>query len=130
MERMRIYLAAPWTHRNTAAAYADALQARGHRITHNWWDYDSADDDCRRLEECAAMDLLGIETADALVVLNLETSEGKAVEQGYALAQGIPIFVLGKRSNIFQTLANEVTLVNTNDELYEALDDYAVELAL
>jgi hypothetical protein len=54
-----------------------------------------------------------------LVVLNLEKSEGKAVETGIALMNNIPIVSVGTRSNIFQTLAIEVETVQ---EAIAALD--------
>ena len=118
---MRIYIAAPWTHKADAARVASLLEAAGHTITKRWWEHrevpgyltaDHSNDD--ELTEQALQDIDGVLTADVFVLLNYEKSEGKAVETGIALAVGIPIIVVGGRSNLFHyldvTLATEATL--------------------
>lgn len=60
----------------------------------------------------AREDIADVRRADVLVVLNLQKSEGKAVETGIAIAAGIPIVSVGDRSNIFQSLGYEVDTVD------------------
>lgn len=112
---MRIYLAGPWTHRFQANGVAKQIRAAGHIVTSRWHDLwlESDSDDPTVLETEAQNDLLDLDHSDQLIVLNIEKSEGKAVEQGYALALGIPIIIVGDaraRFNIFQYL-DAMTLV-------------------
>lgn len=112
---LRIYLAAPWLHRETARSASELLKAAGYQITREWWEHENviADNDPKRakiLAEQAFKDLHGVQTADLMVVLNSAKSEGKAVEQGVAIDMEIPIVAVGERgvvtSNIFHYLAN------------------------
>lgn len=63
-----------------------------------------------RLELQALKDLQGVLKANLLIVLNTAKSEGKATEQGIAIADGKPIIAVGERgvvtSNIFHYLMN------------------------
>jgi nucleoside 2-deoxyribosyltransferase len=112
---MKIYCAAPWIHREAASTAASKLEAAGHTITHKWWVheggndgyYDDAADREVRLKGNAQDDFNGAASADVLVLLSSAKSEGKATEQGVALAKGIPIVAVGTRgefSNIFHYL--------------------------
>ena len=52
-----------------------------------------------------------IDAADVLVVLNLEKSEGKAFEQGYAYCRRIPVVIVGEpRLNVFQHLPDVIVV--------------------
>lgn len=91
---MRVYVAAPWTHKAEAKRYADALGAAGHEITKKWWEHREVPGyldpaigipERKELEQQAAEDLAGVLAADAFLLLNLEKSEGKAVETGIAI---------------------------------------------
>lgn len=95
---MNVYLAAPWTHKEEAARFANVLEAAGHAITKKWWEHrevpgylasgiSTANRD--ELAQQAAEDIAGVFLADAFVLLNYEKSEGKAVETGVALALGV-----------------------------------------
>lgn len=111
---VKIYLAAPWVWRNEARRIAELLRRDGFIITRNWWDKEAAEDDYSQLQDHAILDIQAVRHADAVIVLNLERSEGKAVETGVALTDGIPIVIVTggqKRSNIFQTLCTEVETV-------------------
>ena len=104
---MNIYLAAPWSHRHKARQVAQQLRDAGHDLVSRWHDVWALTDtdDPLMLEQEAAMDLQDVEDSDIVVVLNIEKSEGKAVEQGYALGLGIPILIVGlPRGNVFQWL--------------------------
>lgn len=105
----RIYVAAPWKDRNLAANIAADLEYCGYIITQKWWIFEGEEEntswDFKKL--CATLDAAGVRTADAVVMLNTQKSEGKAVEMGLAIAYQIPIVIIGdkeKRGNIFQTM--------------------------
>lgn len=105
------YLAAPWTRRDVAAELSVRLEEAGFHATHRWWQYEAGDEDHARLADLAALDLVGVTSCDDFIVLNLEKSEGKAVESGLALAGhlrfGHPQRLIGvgpRGSNIFQHL--------------------------
>jgi nucleoside 2-deoxyribosyltransferase len=100
---MRLYIAAPWTHKPDAAAAATRAIARGHSITKPWWLHRETRDE-EELMQQAVEDINGVQDADAFILLNLEKSEGKAVETGLALAAGIRIIVVGAPSNLFHHL--------------------------
>lgn len=98
---LTIYLAAPWVRRAEARVIRDYLVSQGFSVPCRWLDVDET----RTTEEEEAVnDLYDIEQADILVVLNLEKSEGKAFEQGYAYSAGKPVYYVGDRLNVFQTL--------------------------
>lgn len=74
----------------------------------------------------ARMDMFDVIRADVVLVLNLAKSEGKAVEQGIALAREIPIIVVGlDRFNVFQYLP-QYTFVKTVEEAIQLLKSEAV----
>lgn len=103
---MRVYVAAPWPQRQHAADVAGLLAAQGHVITHDWWNKEAADDDYRELRRHAENDFRAVRICDLFVLLNLEKSEGKAVETGIALSDRRILLVgVGPRySNIFHHL--------------------------
>lgn len=102
---MNIYIAAPWGHREDARAASLLVEQAGHTITHKWWDHEAGDEDYDTLKVLAEKDIHGVYEADVLILLNLVKSEGKAVEQGLAIAAGIPVFGVGAHpTNIFQNL--------------------------
>ena len=37
---MRIYIAAPWIHREVAASWSFALEVEGHSISYKWWEHE------------------------------------------------------------------------------------------
>ena len=122
---MKVYVAAPWTHKAEALEYAMAIEAAGHEITKKWWEHrevpgylDSVISVANQveLETQAAEDIAGVLAADAFVLLNVGKSEGKAVETGVALIaallsqgrgpmSGPTTFILvGGMSNLFHYL--------------------------
>ena len=112
---MKVYLAAPWVRKDDAKAARAQLQAAGIDVTSHWLEHEGSATDSTGstspiayIQEQAVQDIKDVRRADYLVVLNLERSEGKAVETGVAIANGIPVISVGKRSNIFQTLGLEV----------------------
>lgn len=122
--RLRVYVAGPWAHRIPVRGVRDKLEAAGYVVTSRWLDVDETK---TTPAAEAAVDLEDIARADLLVVYNSITSEGKAVEQGYALGLGIPIIVIGDREallNVFQHLQDRFLFVNNSDDCLEAIRWY------
>jgi nucleoside 2-deoxyribosyltransferase len=123
---MRVYIAAPWVRRPEAIEVGKRFVAAGHELTCRWFDHVTDGDpndstgvtcDPKGIIHQALEDITDVQRAHVLVVLNLEKSEGKAVETGIAIAAGIPVISVGDRSNIFQALGNEVATVDEALEL-------------
>lgn len=122
---MRIYLAAPWIDREKMPELAAIFQEAGHEITHPWWHTpDIPEGDWANHEELtkqAQKDKRGVEEAQLVVVFNTAKSEGKAVEQGIAIALRKIIIAVGKRGevskNVFHYLPNYVWTETVNDAL-------------
>lgn len=119
-----IYVAAPWTARKDAKAFAKTLVDFGYTITHNWWDYEGENQDTESHEflcRCAMQDMNGVAKADVVVVLNSAKSEGKAVEQGLAIAFNKPIIIIGElgsvSSNVFHYLPCYTWVADYEDAL-------------
>lgn len=98
---MRIYLAAPWKHRATACEAMDRLVAAGYENGARWLRGHEDTTDPVRLQAEAKHDFIDVIDADVMVLLNIEKSEGKAVEQGIALMRGTTIVAVGQPSNVF-----------------------------
>jgi nucleoside 2-deoxyribosyltransferase len=128
---LRIYIAAPWVDRELAIKLAERLEAKGHTITHKWWEFENKNEGQHLesyleayshdyLRSCAIDDVNGVKNADKVVLLDTKKSEGKAVEQGIAIALGIPIIAVGRigsqSMNVFHHLDN-YTWVNDATEL-------------
>lgn len=118
---MRVYVAAPWTHKEDAREAAALIEREGHEITEPWWDHPDTNDPVE-LEDQAARDIHGVEHSDALVLLNLAKSEGKAVETGIALARHIPILLVGDKSNVFHSLTDDFYQFTTVQAAVHALN--------
>lgn len=108
---MKIYVAGPWIHRKDMPEIEAALNRVGHTVTHRWWEYEGESQETESkefLEQCAKADVKAVRDADAVIVINTAKSEGKAVEQGIAIALEKPIIVVtpGEKpsSNIFHYL--------------------------
>jgi nucleoside 2-deoxyribosyltransferase len=123
---MRIYLAGSWKQRKTVVPEARAaLRAHGYIVDCRWIDKDGLDE-----QQEAIDDLVDIDNSDALLVYNPEgvVSEGKAFEQGYAYAQGMPIVVVGPRTCVFQHL-ERVIHVDTIEDAINALKEHGMSPA-
>lgn len=127
---MKVYIAAPWVRRPEAIAIGEQFKAAGHELTCRWFYHvtdgdpmDSTGVTCNpdSIRFQAMADIADVRAADALVVLNLQKSEGKAVETGIAIAAGKLVISVGPRSNIFQALGQEVATVEDALEYLRAL---------
>ncbi len=115
---MRVYIAAPWVRKQEAIAAGELFKAAGHVITSRWFSHEGDPTDSTgfagpdaEIKRQATEDMLDVLLSEAVVVLNLEKSEGKAVETGIALVASIPLISVGPRSNIFQSICTEVATV-------------------
>lgn len=125
---MKLYICAPWMDRDNLPAIAAKFEAAGHEITWKWWatdDIAEGEDNHVSLREQALHDYYGVTDCDTLILLNTKKSEGKAVEQGIALANLIPIIAIGKRGdgtsmNVFHYL-EDYTWVETVEEALKCL---------
>lgn len=114
MKNTKIYVAAPWIHKETARAARDVLVEGGFEVTSRWLDIhtDVQENDPKKadyLAEQAIHDVTDVNNADILILLNISKSEGKAVETGLALAWNKPVILVGERTNIFHWLPIPIT---------------------
>jgi hypothetical protein len=126
---MRLYLAAPFVDHALMDERCLIFEDEGHTITHKWWHTEHEDkrpleERSDYLREHAFLDFKGVMDCEALVVFHTAKSEGKATEQGIALAMGIPIFAIGERgykvaANIFHWLPDYIWCDNINDAIIE-----------
>jgi hypothetical protein len=109
---MSIYLAGPWSRREEVREARKAFLAAGIPVNAQWLDVpiiegagDTAESQAAAGYDMGAeanRDREDIDKSMVMVVMNLEKSEGKAVEQGIALEKKMPIIVIGPRTNVFQ----------------------------
>ena len=126
---MKIYFAGPWADRLKVEKMALELESMGHIIVQRWWedDFPKASPEVR--QRCAQGDYDSVREADLLLVWNTVLSEGKAVEQGLAMAWEKPIICIipeGFTSqNIFHNMLDKYTHVTSFEEAISQLDHYA-----
>lgn len=126
---MRIYVASKFE--NTAEVWKvmDALKAAGHTITHDWTHESVGERQGAELDlfllDCAQKDMTGVETADALFVINHEKGKGMWTEMGMAIAWSKPVFFCcpERAYNIFCRLPG-VEEFKTIDEGLQAIVQY------
>lgn len=124
---MKVYLAGPWIYKGDMAEIAAQFERAGHTITHKWWLIENIPENERSIDLLriqAEMDVQGVRDADVVVVMNSAKSEGKAVEQGIAIAMDKNIIAVGTRGevsvNVFHYLLNYLW-VKTVQEALDAL---------
>ena len=94
-----MYVAGPYTRREECISVMHWLESQGHHVTSRW-----LREEMQINHAAAQTDLDDVAAADVLLLLNLEKSEGKSVELGYALALGKQIVLVGARTNVFHHL--------------------------
>lgn len=128
-----IYLAAPYRRRNELRDIAEELQSFGVRVTSRWLLEDfSLNVQLGELPEkvntdIATMDLTDILAADGMLFFaedanNQPPRGGRHVEFGYALAEGLQMYVIGDKENIFHYLPNVHHFATFNDFTTEMLN--------
>ena len=89
------YIASKFEERETARRLMDGLEALGHKITFDWTTehYQTKEETKEDAQEC----LDGVFNADAFVGLFVEDYiyEGSLVEMGEALADDVPVYIVG-----------------------------------
>lgn len=124
---MKVYLAAPYAARDTVRSYAAELTRIGFTVTSSWLNETheinagtigaatELDDDA--VAQHAHQNLLDIDKAGLLVSITAATlsvdggSGGRHVETGYAIAQGLPVIVVGEPENVFHRLGRAACTV-------------------
>jgi nucleoside 2-deoxyribosyltransferase len=127
---MKVYVAAPWVHKDYAKSVRDQLVAAGIECTSRWVDFKEDKPtggmsyNNETLVREAQNDFDDVKAADALLLLNLQSrgneTSGKAVETGLALAWGKKVVMVGDPSNVFHYLP-QVTRVQTVEEAIQCL---------
>ena len=105
---MRVYIAAPWIERALACGVEVALEKQGFESTATWLQLpEDAPEGGNQLE--AQQNIRDIMHADLLVLPNMQgrghETRGKAVETGIAIKLGLPIILMGVKTNVFHHLA-------------------------
>src|SRR5215213_5765392 len=104
---MRIYIAGPWAHRGDMPGISEMFEKAGHEITWKWWNTPDIPENENRNEELtkqAFNDKRGVEECQILVLINSAKSEGKAFEQGLAVAKRKPIIAVGVLGGMSQNV--------------------------
>jgi nucleoside 2-deoxyribosyltransferase len=103
----KVYVAGPWKHKERAKEVAQQLRCAGFDVVSRWHEFREDPTIGYEYPEQimateAQNDIADLNCAEAVLYLNLEKSEGKATELGYAMAKGLPIYVVGgKQNNVF-----------------------------
>lgn len=138
MRKIKVYVAAPWVHKDAAKAAATQLEEAGFEVTSRWLNLpdgppasrtDGTPEFIARMKEEALHDLEDIYYADGMIVLQLAKSEGKAFEQGVAIHL-VPNKIIvvspdGTKGNVFQYLENMYTVVPTLEAAIEEAKDWS-----
>lgn len=99
---MKLYIASSWLMKDDMPQFAREFEQAGHEITFKWWEVPDSEANSTQ----ALNDLNGVLDADAMILLNTAKSEGKATEQGIAIASGIPIVAVGTQEQAWETSKN------------------------
>lgn len=123
-----VYVAGPWVRKAECAAFRDRLVKEGFKVTSRWLDLDESVDNSFKpenmqlLQQRAMEDIEDVLSSDILMLMNLEKSEGKAVETGMAMLSAKGIVMLGDYTNVFQTL--NFPKAKDEDDAVRILSDY------
>lgn len=123
VDKLKLYIAAPWIHKDAAKQVALQFEAAGFEVTSRWLDFVGGGYDASKetLASEAVKDIEDVLRANGLVVLQYAKSEGKAFEQGLFLA-----------ATQFTGVANKIVLVSpdgTKGNVFQNLDDVYVIVA-
>lgn len=115
---MRVYVAGSSLQLDRVTAAMNAIEERGHEVTHDWCAEVRAVGHANPPEAClfdqlkwARDDLAGVSDADVFwLLMPTEGGFGAAVELGYAIAKGVTIIVSGgtPSRSIFTAFATAV----------------------
>lgn len=122
---MKVYIAAPFIEKDRMPEISKRLEGMGLEVTHKWWQVEglaNEDEKCSPLEmrKHAELDRDGVKAADLVLLINSSKSEGKAVEQGIALANNIPIIAVGKLGEHSKNVFHYMGLYHWVDDIDKA----------
>lgn len=123
---MRVYIAAPWKHKERAKEVKAQVLAAGIEVSSRWIDFEADpaiiyDYPEQVMEQEAEKDFEDILNSTHMLYLNLEKSEGKATELGMAIMCALPIYVVGgKQNNVFLHMSEEYG-INHIDSVEDAI---------
>lgn len=129
----RIYLASRYANKEWMQDVRAFLEDQGHKVISTWMDCEvTVQQDAARSEPAeqasyALRDLAELAECDTLVLVDPESMRGGCyVEQGYAMASGLDVVVVGRRTNCFSFLCRHApdpeSLVVMLDEPLKPLD--------
>jgi nucleoside 2-deoxyribosyltransferase len=107
------------------AVIAEQFEANGHEITWKWWDTPDIPENANRNEELtkqAFNDKRGVEECQVLVLINSDRSEGKAFEQGLAVARRKPIIAVGKLGELSMNVFHYLDCYIWVETIQEAIE--------
>lgn len=115
----KIYVASAFANKDEVRQVQAYLTAAGHEITHDWTVEDASHLTPRSREwwsflfDCGAHDLIGIENADAVVVIAHPEMRDTRFEMGYAIGSGCPVFLLNadRAVSVFYDLCSPASSV-------------------
>lgn len=100
---LAVYVAAPWEFKKYAGLVCRDLESAGFRITSRWVNFELPPGETEHTDaikhEEAHNDIEDLVSSEVLLLLNLKKSEGKAWEQGYAVAMRLPVVGVGYPAN-------------------------------
>lgn len=106
---MKLYLAAPFSHKIIMQKYREQLKERGYEVTSRWIDTPAGVTEftSEQADHEGTTDLQDIDAAWACIFFTdvPSTTGGMHVEFGYALAQSKVTILVGKPVNIFHKKA-------------------------
>lgn len=118
---MKVYIAAPFNRREEARSARNVLMKKGYVSVSRWIDNhltEKISDQQKRTE--ALEDIKDIQKSMRMIFINgKSTAGGMHVEMGYALSEGIPIYLVGKPSSVFHHLP-QVTCFNCVEDIPNA----------
>lgn len=112
----RIYLAARYGRQKEMGENAKLLRAAGHEVVSSWVDGHHEQDYDRKakapiptnlMQKWASEDIRDLKKADTLILFTDKfqpVSGGREVEFGWALGQGLEVYVIGPCNNVFHCL--------------------------
>lgn len=137
---MKIYLSASYSRRQEMCEYAEQIEKMDHDVISSWlWNAEEQPELAKQVENAkysisvdaghwfAQKDIADLEDADLFIFFSEPTKKngrgrgGRHVELGYALAMGIPIYLIGPLENVFHCLP-EVQQIDSWEEMRSLLN--------
>ena len=130
---MKAYLAAMYSKRDELRAYKILLEKVGIEVTSRWLTEKAplksnmGDHSTKFYKRTAKIDIEDIDKADILIFFSEDPlvgtkRGGRHVEFGYALANGLPIYVIGVRENVFHYMKT-VTHFDTLEQFINVIEN-------